>query len=131
MAGEQRTAGILAGLERNGYRVLRSIPLSPRKDVDHLVVGPKRAGDWKGRLPSTSCSTSRSAPSTSSWRSPSISSSSQESSAASPDARDPTSAPSLTRCQPVVRAACQRPTVPLRRGRPASTGASSGSASQS
>jgi hypothetical protein len=40
VAGEQRTAGVLAGLERDGYRVLHSIPLSPRKDIDHLVIGP-------------------------------------------------------------------------------------------
>jgi hypothetical protein len=40
VAGEQRTAGVLAGLEREGYRVLHSIPLSPRKDIDHLVIGP-------------------------------------------------------------------------------------------
>lgn len=40
VAGEQRTAGVLAGLERDGYKVLHSIPLSPRKDIDHLVIGP-------------------------------------------------------------------------------------------
>lgn len=40
VAGEQRTAGVLAGLEREGYRVLHSVPLSPRKDIDHLVIGP-------------------------------------------------------------------------------------------
>jgi hypothetical protein len=40
VAGEQRTAGVLAGLERNGYRVLHAVPLSPRKDIDHLVIGP-------------------------------------------------------------------------------------------
>lgn len=40
VAGEQRTAGVLAGLERQGYRVLHSLPLSPRKDLDHLVIGP-------------------------------------------------------------------------------------------
>jgi hypothetical protein len=44
LAGEQRTAGVLAGLERNGYRVLHSVPLSPRKDIDHLVIGP--TGIW-------------------------------------------------------------------------------------
>lgn len=44
VAGEQRTAGVLAGLERNGYRVLHSVPLSPRKDIDHLVIGP--TGIW-------------------------------------------------------------------------------------
>lgn len=44
VAGEQRTAGVLAGLERSGYRVLHSVPLSPRKDIDHLVVGP--TGIW-------------------------------------------------------------------------------------
>ncbi|NSX37164.1 NERD domain-containing protein [Pseudarthrobacter oxydans] len=40
VAGEQRTAGVLAGLEREGYRALHSVPLSPRKDIDHLVIGP-------------------------------------------------------------------------------------------
>lgn len=40
VAGEQRTAGVLAGLEREGYKVLHSIPLSPRKDIDHLAIGP-------------------------------------------------------------------------------------------
>lgn len=40
VAGEQRTAGVLAGLEREGYKVLHSVPLSPRKDVDHLIIGP-------------------------------------------------------------------------------------------
>ncbi len=40
VAGEQRTAGVLAGLEREGYKVLHSVPLSPRKDIDHLVIGP-------------------------------------------------------------------------------------------
>lgn len=40
VAGEQRTAGVLAGLEREGYQVLHSVPLSPRKDIDHLVIGP-------------------------------------------------------------------------------------------
>lgn len=40
VAGEQRTAGVLAGLERQGYRVLHSLPLSARKDLDHLVIGP-------------------------------------------------------------------------------------------
>jgi hypothetical protein len=40
VAGEQRTAGVLAALERDGYKVLHSIPLSPRKDIDHLVIGP-------------------------------------------------------------------------------------------
>jgi hypothetical protein len=44
VAGEQRTAGVLAGLERIGYRVLHSVPLSPRKDIDHLVIGP--TGIW-------------------------------------------------------------------------------------
>lgn len=44
VAGEQRTAGVLAGLERDGYRVLHSVPLSPRKDIDHLVIGP--TGVW-------------------------------------------------------------------------------------
>lgn len=44
VAGEQRTAGVLAGLERNDYRVLHSVPLSPRKDIDHLVIGP--TGIW-------------------------------------------------------------------------------------
>lgn len=44
VAGEQRTAGVLAGLEREGYRVLHSVPLSPRKDIDHLVIGP--TGIW-------------------------------------------------------------------------------------
>lgn len=44
IAGEQRTAGVLAGLERSGYRVLHSVPLSPRKDIDHLVIGP--SGLW-------------------------------------------------------------------------------------
>jgi hypothetical protein len=44
VAGEQRTAGVLAGLERSGYRVLHSVPLSPRKDIDHLVIGP--TGFW-------------------------------------------------------------------------------------
>lgn len=39
-AAEQRTAGLLAPLERSGYRVLHSLPLSPRKDLDHLVIGP-------------------------------------------------------------------------------------------
>lgn len=38
--GEQRTAGVLAGLEREGYRAVHSVPLSPRKDIDHLVIGP-------------------------------------------------------------------------------------------
>lgn len=40
VAGEQRTVGVLASLERQGYRILHSIPLSPRKDIDHQVVGP-------------------------------------------------------------------------------------------
>lgn len=44
VAGEQRTAGVLAGLERSGYRVLHSVPLSSRKDIDHLVIGP--SGIW-------------------------------------------------------------------------------------
>lgn len=39
-AAEQRTAGLLAPLERAGYRILHSLPLSPRKDIDHLVIGP-------------------------------------------------------------------------------------------
>ncbi|WP_083812656.1 nuclease-related domain-containing protein [Arthrobacter sp. FB24] len=30
----------LAGMEQEGYRVLHSVPLSPRKDIDHLVIGP-------------------------------------------------------------------------------------------
>ncbi|WP_083341337.1 hypothetical protein [Pseudarthrobacter chlorophenolicus] len=33
VAGEQRTAGVLAILERRGYQVLHSLPLSPRKDL--------------------------------------------------------------------------------------------------
>lgn len=44
IAGEQRTAGVLTGLEREGYRVLHSVPLSPRKDIDHVVIGP--TGIW-------------------------------------------------------------------------------------
>lgn len=40
VAGEQRTAGVLAGLACDGYKVLHSVPLSPRKDIDHLVIGP-------------------------------------------------------------------------------------------
>ncbi|PTT67019.1 hypothetical protein DBR22_09795 [Arthrobacter sp. HMWF013] len=40
VAGEQRTAGVLASLERQGFRILHSIPLSPRKDIDHLIIGP-------------------------------------------------------------------------------------------
>ncbi|NVM96075.1 NERD domain-containing protein [Arthrobacter wenxiniae] len=44
VAGEQRTAGVVAGLERSGFRVLHSVPLSPRKDIDHLVIGP--TGVW-------------------------------------------------------------------------------------
>lgn len=44
LAGEQRTAGVLAPLEKAGYRVLHSLPLSPRKDLDHLVIGP--SGVW-------------------------------------------------------------------------------------
>lgn len=40
VAGEQRTAGVLSVLEREGYRVLHSVPLSPRKDIDHLAIGP-------------------------------------------------------------------------------------------
>lgn len=44
VAGEQRTAGVLASLEREGYRVLHSVPLSSRKDIDHLVIGPN--GIW-------------------------------------------------------------------------------------
>jgi len=39
-AGEQRTAGVLAGLGREGYLVLHAVPLSPRKDIDHPVIGP-------------------------------------------------------------------------------------------
>lgn len=39
-AAEQRTAGLLAQLERSGHRILHSLPLSPRKDIDHLVIGP-------------------------------------------------------------------------------------------
>ncbi|WLQ06115.1 nuclease-related domain-containing protein [Arthrobacter oryzae] len=44
VAGEQRTAGVLAGLEHEGYRVLHAVPLSPRKDIDHRVIGP--TGMW-------------------------------------------------------------------------------------
>jgi hypothetical protein len=51
VAGEQRTAGVLAGLERGGYRVLHSVPLSPRKDIDHLVIGP--TGVWAINTKST------------------------------------------------------------------------------
>lgn len=40
LAGEQRTAGALTVLERRGHRVLHAVPLSPRKDIDHLVIGP-------------------------------------------------------------------------------------------
>jgi hypothetical protein len=42
--GNSATAGVLAGLERTGYRMLHSVPLSPRKDIDHLVIGP--TGIW-------------------------------------------------------------------------------------
>lgn len=38
--GEQRTAGVLAPLHHQGYRTLHSIPLTERKDIDHLVIGP-------------------------------------------------------------------------------------------
>nr|WP_246295988.1 nuclease-related domain-containing protein [Arthrobacter wenxiniae] len=31
-------------MERSGFRVLHSVPLSPRKDIDHLVIGP--TGVW-------------------------------------------------------------------------------------
>ncbi|MBG0738888.1 NERD domain-containing protein [Paeniglutamicibacter antarcticus] len=51
VAGEQRTAGVLAGLERTGYRILHSVPLSPRKDIDHLVIGP--TGLWAINTKST------------------------------------------------------------------------------
>jgi hypothetical protein len=40
VAGEQRTAGVLAGLAHRGYRTLHALPLSTRKDLDHLVIGP-------------------------------------------------------------------------------------------
>ncbi|ACL42080.1 NERD domain protein (plasmid) [Pseudarthrobacter chlorophenolicus A6] len=52
VAGEQRTAGVLAILERRGYQVLHSLPLSPRKDLDHLVIGP--TGLWVLNTKSTS-----------------------------------------------------------------------------
>jgi hypothetical protein len=51
VAGEQRTAGVLSVLERSGYRVLHSVPLSPRKDIDHLIIGP--TGIWAVNTKST------------------------------------------------------------------------------
>lgn len=38
VAGEQRTAGVLASLP--DWKVLHSIPLSSKKDLDHLLIGP-------------------------------------------------------------------------------------------
>lgn len=49
VAGEQRTAGVLAGLEHKGYRVLHAVPLSPRKDIDHLVIGPTGVHQHQGQ----------------------------------------------------------------------------------
>lgn len=40
LAGEKRVGGELDRLERHGWRVLHSIPLGERVDVDHLLIGP-------------------------------------------------------------------------------------------
>ncbi|MEU2075041.1 nuclease-related domain-containing protein [Streptomyces sp. NPDC013489] len=40
LAGEKRVGGELNRLERHGWRVLHSIPLGERVDVDHLLIGP-------------------------------------------------------------------------------------------
>lgn len=38
--GEQRTAATLHPLLAAGWRVAHGVPLSPTKDIDHLLVGP-------------------------------------------------------------------------------------------
>lgn len=40
LAGERRVGGELNRLSRHGWRVLHSIPLANRVDVDHLLIGP-------------------------------------------------------------------------------------------
>ncbi|MDQ0789192.1 nuclease-related domain-containing protein [Streptomyces sp. B3I8] len=40
LAGEQRVGAELRRLERHGWRVLHSIPLADKVDVDHLLIGP-------------------------------------------------------------------------------------------
>ena len=40
LAGEQRTAGAIAVLQADKCHILHSVPLSPQKDVDHLVIAP-------------------------------------------------------------------------------------------
>ncbi|MFJ4469188.1 nuclease-related domain-containing protein [Streptomyces sp. NPDC089424] len=40
LAGEQRVGAELHRLERHGWRVLHSIPLADKVDVDHLLIGP-------------------------------------------------------------------------------------------
>ncbi|WP_106975449.1 nuclease-related domain-containing protein [Streptomyces sp. NRRL S-455] len=40
LAGERRVGAELNRLERHGWRVLHSIPLANRVDVDHLLIGP-------------------------------------------------------------------------------------------
>ncbi|MFD3589865.1 nuclease-related domain-containing protein [Streptomyces sp. NPDC058683] len=40
LAGEQRVGAELNRLERHGWRVLHSIPLGDKVDVDHLLIGP-------------------------------------------------------------------------------------------
>ncbi|MET9121520.1 nuclease-related domain-containing protein [Streptomyces sp. NPDC004528] len=40
LAGERRVGAELNRLERHGWRVLHSIPLADKVDVDHLLIGP-------------------------------------------------------------------------------------------
>jgi len=40
LAGERRVGAELSRLERHGWRVLHSIPLANKVDIDHLLIGP-------------------------------------------------------------------------------------------
>ncbi|MDF3300724.1 nuclease-related domain-containing protein [Streptomyces tropicalis] len=40
LVGERRAGAELNRLRRHGWRVLHSLPLSPRADLDHLLIGP-------------------------------------------------------------------------------------------
>ncbi|WP_440580697.1 nuclease-related domain-containing protein [Streptomyces sp. PT19] len=40
LAGERRVGAELNRLERHGWRVLHSVPLANKVDIDHLLVGP-------------------------------------------------------------------------------------------
>lgn len=52
--GEERVAGILAGLEPEGYRALHEVDIG-RGDADHVLVGPTgvfviETKEWQGRF---------------------------------------------------------------------------------